>query len=156
MKLIQGLLITACVLLLSPTVFAQADDPAIGTWKANIAQSKFDPGPPLQSETRVHEAFGDGVKLTITEVHADGKTQTAVVTYKYDGKPVAANGPAWDHVAMRRVSTHELRGTYLRGGKVIGHSVSKYSKDGKTINYQQTYTASDGTKVHNVMVFDKQ
>ena len=44
----------------------------VGTWKLNVAKSKFNPGPALKSMTRTVEAQGDGVKYTFEGVAADG------------------------------------------------------------------------------------
>jgi len=50
---------------------AQNTDPINGTWKLNLAKSKFNPGPAPQSETRRYEVSGDDFKLT-----TDGIRQT--------------------------------------------------------------------------------
>jgi len=33
-----------------PKAVAAADDPIVGTWKLNVAKSRFSPGPPMQSQ----------------------------------------------------------------------------------------------------------
>jgi hypothetical protein len=48
-------------------------DPNLGTWKLNVAKSKYDPEPPPMSETRVFEPWeSDGVKFMGIRVLADG------------------------------------------------------------------------------------
>jgi hypothetical protein len=51
-----------------------ADNPFVGTWKLNLAKSKFDPGPPVRSRTVTVEPAGDGVKWSIEQVDANGKS----------------------------------------------------------------------------------
>ena len=46
-------------LLLCFAVGLWAADPWIGTWKLNVAKSKFSPGPPPQSRIRTVEKVGD-------------------------------------------------------------------------------------------------
>jgi len=37
---------------------AQSSDPVLGTWKLNLAKSKYNPGPPPKSNTTSIEALG--------------------------------------------------------------------------------------------------
>ena len=62
---------------LAPTVRADqfratAEPPAqlIGTWRLNVGKSKYSPGPPLRSETRVYTRSADGVKGVVSRVYA--------------------------------------------------------------------------------------
>jgi hypothetical protein len=55
-------------------VRAQAD-PFLGTWKLNVSQSKFVPGPPRKSEPRMAESSPMGLKVSIKRVNGDGSTQ---------------------------------------------------------------------------------
>ena len=63
---------------------AQGNDPRVGTWKLNVAKSKYDPGPAPQSQTLKVEAVGKGEKITSEAIAADGKktitTYTATLT----------------------------------------------------------------------------
>ena len=43
---------------------AQATDPRVGTWKLNVAKSKYNPGPAPQSQTLTIEPSGKGEKVT--------------------------------------------------------------------------------------------
>src|SRR5687767_12111337 len=78
--------------LTAALVFAAAD-PAVGTWKLNVAKSKYSPGPAPKSATMTYEASGDGVKRTGQTVSADGQTNSFSYTAQYDGKeyPVSGN-----------------------------------------------------------------
>ena len=52
--------------------FAQTD-PFIGTWKLNLAKSKYSPGPPPKSQTATYDAAGDGVKVTVKGTNGQGQ-----------------------------------------------------------------------------------
>src|SRR5215475_14454944 len=82
--------------------FAQTD-PFIGTWKLNLAKSKFSPGPPPKSQTVTYEAVGQGYKIAVKGTDAEGKTFEYQFTANYDGKdyPVTGN-PDWDTIAFKR------------------------------------------------------
>jgi len=59
---------------------AQAQtDAVIGTWKLNVAKSKYDPGPAPKGSTLTLEVAGDGIKVVQTYtrvVSPDGKVLT--------------------------------------------------------------------------------
>src|SRR5439155_4598828 len=59
---------------------AQGKDPRIGTWKLNVAKSKYDPGPAPQSQTLKVDAVGKGEKITSETGTADGKKVTVTYT----------------------------------------------------------------------------
>src|SRR5688572_32306816 len=67
---------------LAPTVRADqfratAEPPPqlIGTWRLNVGKSKYSPGPPLRSETRVYTRSADGVKGVVSRVYSDGRAE---------------------------------------------------------------------------------
>jgi hypothetical protein len=55
--------IPAIVLLAATLIggIAMAKDPVVGTWKLDVAKSKFTPGPALKSATRVYTESADGL-----------------------------------------------------------------------------------------------
>jgi hypothetical protein len=86
----------ALVLFVAPvSVSARAPDLRLwyGTWKLNVAKSKYEPGPPPISETRVYEAWeNDGVKATFTRVQADGTRVILGYSAHLDGKDYQYTG----------------------------------------------------------------
>ena len=81
------LVVVAIALAAAPlAASAAAPDPAFGTWKLNVAQSKFSPGPAPKSATRTYKDGAGSVAMSVTTVAADGKETTGTSTYKYDGK----------------------------------------------------------------------
>ncbi len=95
-------------LILGASAAAWAADPldtTLGTWKLNVAKSKFIPGPPFRSETRTYVALPEGVKVTIHTVDGDGKTITTEFPVNYDGKYhhiTTSGGPA-DAISLTRI-----------------------------------------------------
>jgi len=71
---------------------AQMSDPRIGTWKLNVAQSKYSPGPAPQSLMVKVEAAGQGEKTTTDFVNADGTRTTTLYTANFDGKDSPLTG----------------------------------------------------------------
>jgi hypothetical protein len=58
-KLVVVVNVVVLALAGSGLVFAQTDA-HMGTWKLNVAKSKFAPGQTMKSETRTYEPTGDG------------------------------------------------------------------------------------------------
>ena len=134
-----------------------ADDPLIGTWKLNVAKSKYDPSStPPRSQTIRFEADGDGVKLTTDGVDAEGKPTHTEFRAKYDGKDYPVTGsPTQDAVAMKRIDTHTTERIFKKGGKVVSTGRRVVSKDGKTWT-ATTKGTRNGKPYTDITFYDKQ
>jgi hypothetical protein len=141
-------------LFLSATAFAA--DTVVGTWKLNVAKSKFS-GPALKSSTRVYAETADGTTLDQKMAGADGKEMSMHVTIKYDGKdyPITGN-PDADSVAAKVIDAHTSNFTLKKGGKVAGTVHRVVSADGKTLTVTNKGTHADGKAYDDTLVFDKQ
>jgi hypothetical protein len=134
-----------------------ASDPAIGTWKLNVAKSTFSPGPAPKSQTRTYVETPQGIKLTVSTTAADGKETSATLTFKDDGKPYTVSGnPDFDAVAVTRSDAMTAHSTETKAGAVVGTGVRTVSKDGKTLTFMQKGTHANGTAYDNVSVYDRQ
>src|SRR3990172_326878 len=60
--------------------------PMTGTYKLNVARSKFDPGPALKSGTIRIEAQNSSLKCVLDPVDSKGTARHGEWTAKYDGK----------------------------------------------------------------------
>jgi hypothetical protein len=136
---------------------AQTPDPLLGTWKMDIAKSKFNPGPAAKSSTAIFAAAGSGLKATIDTVPGTGDKTAWGYTAQYDGKDAKVTGtnPDADTIVMKRVSSHVTESVYKKGGKVTLTNSRTVSADGKTLTVTQTGTNAKGEKVNNVLVYTK-
>lgn len=137
-------------------VFAQTN-PLFGTWKLNLAKSKYTGIPAPKEMTRKVEADGDSVKYTNTGIAADGSPISFSFTVKYDGKdyPITGTAPfGADTIAIKRVSDHLYEATLKKGGNVVSKTKAEVSKDGKETTLSAT-SAEDSSKSY-VSVYDKQ
>jgi hypothetical protein len=148
--------VAAAVLALNATT--APPDNNLGTWKMNVAKSKFSPGPAPKSQTLKIEAWGeDGVKYIADGVDGDGKTTHWELQAKYDGKFYAFKGnPDSDMLAYKRIDANTVEARTQRAGKETGKTVIVVSKDGKTRTLTQTGTNAKGEKISNSVVYDKQ
>ncbi len=137
---------------------AQAKDPRIGTWKLNVAKSKFDPGPPPQSQTLKVEPSGKGEKVTSESVTADGKTVTTTYTANFDGKDYPLTGSALgaDKVSLKRIDARTTERIDKKDGKPAVTIKRVVSADGKTMTATVKGTNAEGKPMNNVAVFEKQ
>ena len=157
-RLLQLVAISVLALAGSAALRAQSN-PLVGTWKLNVAKSKFDPGPGLKSLTRTVVADGDGVKYTFEGVTADGKPVAYGFSVAFDGKdnPVSGSMPSGaDTISAKRIDSNHYVATQKKGGKVVATSKVSVSKDGKVTTVDQTGTTASGAKSHDVQVYDKQ
>ena len=110
-----------------------AADAAVGTWKLNLAKSKYRPGPPPRSQTRVYREAPDGVKATVTTVNPDGEMYIEEYPSNYDGVEHAVKGdPYLDGIIMKKVDDFTAESTLIHGEVVIGTAKRTVSPDGKT------------------------
>ena len=93
-RLFVGLLMLAPALALSFPVAAQAQEAWVGTWKLNLAKSKYDPAnlAPKSQTIKQEAVAGGGMKATVDTVDAQGKAFHAEVMTKFDGKSVDIKG----------------------------------------------------------------
>ncbi len=136
---------------------ANAADNWLGTWKLNVAKSKYSPGPAPKSFTAKIEAWEGGIKVTTDGVGADDKPTHIEFAAKYDGKDYPYKGnPNIDTVALKRIDDDSYEGITKLKGKVMGTSKTVVSKDGKTRTQTQTGTDAQGRTVSNTVVSDRQ
>lgn len=139
----------------SVQVIAQSN-PLLGTWKFNVAKSKYTGSPAPKEMTRSVEADGDSVKYTYAGTAADGSSISYGFTVKYDGQdyPMTGNAPGGvDMVTIKRVNANTYEATLKKGGKAVANNKVEVSKDGKvtTITSKSAVDSS-----HYVAVYDKQ
>jgi hypothetical protein len=153
MKRVISLILLAALFFAVP---AFAADPIIGTWKLNVAKSKFIPGAELTAGTRVYTE-ADGVytmeqKLT----GADGK-ETSSRTQARDGKETKqpAGGP-YDATAAKKVDANTWDFDLKKDGKTVNHVHRVVSADAKTMTSHSTNAQRGGLRGEETLAFDKQ
>lgn len=149
--------ILVAVSWLAISIDLRADDAIIGTWKLNVAKSKYDPGPAPKSGTVKYEASAGGIKRTGETIEADGKKTSFEYTAKFDGKDYPVTGSAlFDSIAVKSINDHTAEATLKKGGKAVRSAKREISHDGKVMTIIMTGTNEKGEKIHNKAVYDKQ
>jgi hypothetical protein len=149
--------LAVCGVTLISASLALAGDNWVGTWKLNVAKSKYSPGPAPKSLTLKFEASPEGTKLTQEGVNAEGKSTPGGFTTKFDGTEVVyAGNPDADTAAPKRIDANTYENTWKKAGKVTITAKVVVSADGKTLTVTQAGTNGKGQPVSNVAVYDKQ
>lgn len=141
---------------LTGAAFASTD-PQVGTWKLNVAKSKFSPGPVPTAATTMIEAVGAGTKVVVDQTLADGALRHWEFTTNYDGKDSPVTGsPDTDMVARKLVDPNTVETITKKDGKVMTTQLSVVSKDGLTRTVTTKGVNAKGEKMNNVSVYEKQ
>ncbi len=139
------------------TAVAWGADSNVGTWKVNVAKSKYSPGPAPKSQTLTIEANDGGIKYTAQGENAQGAPIHVEFTAKYDGMDNPVTGsPEFTSIAYKRIDAHTVESTTKKDGTVMSTSRAVISKDGKTRTLTTKGKNAAGKDVHNVVVFDRQ
>ena len=136
--------------------FAQVD-PVIGTWKLNVAKSKFAPGPSLQSMTIRYEVAGQAIRNNFEGIDGEGKPVKGTFTIIADGKYYPVTGvPDFDSSAYKRVDAYTLENTRMKAGKVVQSGSRVMARDGRTLTFTARGVNAKGQQINDVVVYDKQ
>jgi hypothetical protein len=158
--LLAGLALVSLVLATSAAMLSQTQkDAHIGTWKLNVAKSKFNPGPGYKSETRTYTPTADGYKFEGERVNQDGSTQKYGFTVKYDNKdyPVTGKDPGGaDTIAVELVDASNIESSSKKGRDVLYTSKVVVSQDGKVMTITTKGKNPDGEPFDNIQVYDRQ
>ena len=155
-KVVLSLVAGVLAITVGSAVQAQTAKALAGTWKLNVAKSKFNPGPPPKSMTVTYTPSGDEIKISADMVMDGGQSQHWEMSGKYDGKdyPVTGN-PAADMATYKRVDDHTGESTFKKDGKVTATNTRVLSKDGKTLTITSKGMTADGKPRNDVQVFEK-
>ena len=146
------------LVVLGGTTLAQSANAHVGTWRLNLAKSKYSPGPALKSGITKIESAGGGVKYTVDQVGADGTARHWEYTANYDGKdtPVIGNNPDADTVALTQVNPTTVRIVNKKDGRVTTTVTSVVSGFGRMRTVTTTGRNAIGQTVNNVVLYEKQ
>ena len=136
---------------------AQTPDPLVGTWKLDVAKSKYSPGPAPKSLTLKIDAAGDGEKVVADGVRGDDTPIHVEYSAQYDGKDHPITGsPMADSVSLKRLDANTTERTDKKNGKVTQTLTRKVSDDGKTVTVTYKGADAQGQPTDTSAVFEKQ
>ena len=160
-RLLVFAMVVAFSLVASGVLLAQSNTD-VGTWKLNVAKSKYVGVTEAQapkSQTRTVVAQSDGTKVTIEGVAGDGSRIAYSYTTNYDGKDSAISGVGpngADTVALKRDDANTVTYTFKKAGKVSQTARTVVSKAGKVFTLTAKGTDAQGHPISVTLVYDKQ
>jgi hypothetical protein len=156
-RLLIGVSILVLTLVAAGVMSAQSD-PRIGTWKLNVAKSKFDAAATRKSEARTYESSGDTITMHAEVVNGDGSKQVYGVTEKTDGKdyPYTGQIPGGAETVSIKGGGNSFTSESKKGGKVLYTTRETFSKDGKVMTFTVKGSDANGQSINSVRVYDKQ
>jgi hypothetical protein len=153
MKKILSLVTLAAVFFAS---HAFAADPVVGSWKLNVAKSKFTTGAALTAGTRIYTEANGLYTLDQKLTGADGKEMSNQVHYRDGKEEKQATGGSADTTLAKKVDANTWDFDLKKDGKVVGHVHRVVSADGKTLTVHNTGMQLGGAQGDETLVFDKQ
>ena len=159
MNRILALTTVVVMSLTASGVLLAQDSPFVGTWKLNLAKSKFTGTQPPQSEMRTVVPQGDGEKVTYEGTAADGTPISYSFTTHLDGKDSPFSGAhifGGDSVAVRRVDANTTTSVVKKAGKTLITLTTVVSKDGMVTTQTARGTNAQGQPISFTSVWDKQ
>ena len=155
-KMIQ--LVAMSLFVFSVAAWAQ-QDPFVGSWKANVAKSKYNPGPPpARGNMHEIEAVPNGIRVVTRGVNAQGEPTGSQWTAYYDGKDVPMNDLSgnFDTIAIKKTGPRSFEAVSKKGGKAVRTSQWTLSADGTSFTRTTKGTNAQGVAFDDVLVYEKQ
>ena len=125
----------------------------LGVWQADLAKSRYYPGPPPASETRTFSRDADGVKGTVVRRLANGRQELIEYRADFDHEYPVSGTEAYDAVKFKRIDSHTAEAVLSHAGRVFGVARRVISLDGQTMTI--TFRQEDPSLVKNVVVYRK-
>ena len=133
---------------------AEAPPQLIGTWRLNVAKSKYSPGPAASignarlfpsGRRRQRRRLSRARRWTAREVRVHGELRQGHHGHRH---------PEYDSVTLRKVDDLTSDAVLSHAGTVYGVARRTIAADGKTMTITFDRKSSE-TPVHNVAVYDK-
>jgi hypothetical protein len=146
-------------LLATTEIGLAQSNPLIGTWKLNLAKSKYMGAPPPRSATPNFSGEGQNLVDNVETVDAQGQTIKTVLIHIYDGKPHPSTGAAgglYDASAYARIDANTVDFVRSKDGKAVQTGWAVVSGDGKTYTVTTGGIGPNGQAMSSVAVYEKQ
>lgn len=141
------------LLLWCAAALVAEQDPRVGVWKLDVAQSRFRPGPAPKSEIVTVTQEGDWIITRSEGVEADGSKFSHSKRYKRDGKEHKISSPEYDTFQVMVRTPFDSDALYRKKGKVMLSGRSVVSPDRLTWTLITTGMDGKHKPVENRIVY---
>ena len=143
---------------------AQAANPLSGTWRLNVAKSKYSPANlAVKSGTTKFEVSQVGIKTVTDGIDSQGRVTHTEFTASFDGKDGPWRGtrdgkpnPDQDAVTWKKIDDYTYELVNKLKGQVLTIQRTVVSRDGKTRTNTVTGKSAQGQTINNITVHEKQ
>jgi hypothetical protein len=130
-------------------------DLLIGTWRLDLAKSRYTPGPPPRNETRTYVRDKEGMQGTIRRLREDGREEVIEYRADFDHEYPVMGTQAYDTIRLKRIDSRTAEAVLSHAGRVFGTARRVIAEDGRTLTI--TFRQEDrGTLENNIAVYRKQ
>lgn len=153
----RAILLAGLLLFIAPQMALAQNQLFAGTWKVDVAKSKYEPGAAPKNEILRFEPVGDGFKVSLDGVNQQGPYHSEAIG-KFDGVDVPvvatpARQAAFTYAFSRLDErTWEIVINVNGRRQLIVRNV--VSEDGKTMRGVSTVT--NGGQINQVVIYEKQ
>lgn len=143
------------IALIAASIMLAQSNPFVGTWKLNVAGSKYNPGLAPQSQTRT---WDDSGMVTVTGINAAGKPTSYGYPIKGDGKEYPTTGAVpntADKISSKKTNPNTYVANFTKAGKHVETATFTVSGGGKTLTIHAKGATGAGA-FDNTLVWDKQ
>jgi hypothetical protein len=161
LSLVVRAALALCVVGALASVASAQSDPRVGTWKMNLAKSKFVPGPAPKTLSITYEASGSNLTALTQGTDQEGKPinpDKTKVNVILDGKdhPTQTTNAAYNTTSWKRIDANTWNVIRKKDGKTTQTVKNVVSADGKTLTITTTGVNAEGNTINNKVVYDKQ
>jgi hypothetical protein len=155
--MVKKLVLALTVLSFTGTLVAA--DAFTGTWKLNVAKSKYAAGMEVKDVTVVVAEEGANLVVTVKGTAGDGKPISVKYTFPAKGGAVnyTEGAPASGAtVTSKRVNASTIDSTSSLNGKEVGSTHAVLAADGKTVTRVVKGADAQGKAYQNTEVYERQ
>lgn len=155
--MLRTLILVVVALLLCASA-AAGTDPFFGKWKLDVHRSKYPDGKCPKSMVIEMRPEEHGVWYHSDTVYKNGTEAHAQYAAGYDGKEtvVMSTRGLMLPVSLKRINSHVVLASYLRGMQVMATSRRVISKDDKSMTITTTSLDSSGKRVITVGIYTRE
>jgi hypothetical protein len=143
--------------LLAFAAALSAADPFVGTWKMNLAKSKYKAGAPPKEQIATITVTGSDMTVRVDAINADGRKTVVSYTIPYEGGmgKMSETSPAYDGISGKHIGPYEREISRWKDGKAVFTARSVVSADGNSMLTSSKGVSPQGTPVDASIVYDK-
>lgn len=155
--LLAGVLVVAAVLAAGAAQGPQSTsaEPIVGTWRLNVAKSRYLPGPGPVSETRTYKRGPSGVEGTILRRFPDGRSERIEYVAEYDREYPVIGTEDYDHILLKRIDERTAEAVLSHAGRVYGTARRVIAPSGNNMTITLRRETASGDVVMNTAVYER-